>query len=182
MTSTPSVTLSGEKYVNSGLTLDVANVPGGSTVACRWFYPNGYGQTSEFTGCSYTPSKTFSSGALEYQVTVTKDGTTPWSSGRVSAGAITLRPMTNTPVFNLLGNKVVGSTLQVDVGTIDEGASISCSWDSLGSYSNTNFSRSCSYTPTRRFSSGGLNVTVTVSKSGFASWSSGYINVGAITD
>jgi hypothetical protein len=90
--------------------------------------------------------------------------------------------MTNTPVFNLLGNKVVGSTLQVDVGTIDEGASISCSWDSLGSYSNTNFSKSCSYTPRQRFSSGGLNVSVTVSKSGFASWYSGYINVGAITN
>jgi hypothetical protein len=144
---------------------------------------NTYGQNIEVTGCDFTPSTVLSSGTpLEYKVTVTKNGTAPWSSGRVSAGAITLRPMTNTPVFNLLGNKVVGSTLQVDVGTIDEGASISCSWDSLGSYNNTNFSTSCSYTPRKRFGSGGLNVTVTVSKSGFASWSSGYINVGAITD
>jgi hypothetical protein len=176
----PSVNVSGEFYVGSPLQLNISDVPEGSTVRCTWYYPNSFSQISEVNRCSFTPEGTFRAGVVKYVVSVTKAGTATWSSGEVPVGAITLRPMANTPVFSLVGDRFVNSVLRVDVGTVDEGVTIRCSWDSLGSYSNTNFSNNCSYTPTRRFSSGGLNVVVTVSKAGFASWSSGYVNVGAI--
>jgi hypothetical protein len=182
MTNTPVFNLLGDKFVGSTLQVDVGTIDDGASVSCSWESLGSYYNTVYSTSCSYTPRQRFSSGGLNVIVTVSKSGFASWYSGDINVGDITLRPMTNTPIFNLLGNRVVGSTLQVDVGTVDEGASISCSWDSLGSYNNTNFSTSCSYTPRKRFGSGGLNVIVTVSKSGFASWSSGYINVGAITN
>jgi uncharacterized protein YodC (DUF2158 family) len=177
----PSVNLSGEFYVGSQLRLNISDVPEGSTVRCTWYYPNNYSQISEVAGCAFTPNSSFRSGEVKYLVTVTKTGTATWSSGQVPVSAITLRPMVNTPVFSLVGDRFEDSPLRVEVGTVDEGVTIRCSWESLGSYSNTVFSSSCSYTPTRRFSSGGLNVRVIVSKTGFASWSSGWVNVGPIT-
>lgn len=175
----PTMEIVGERYVGETLRVIVSPLPEGSTVACSWESNGSYNNTIYSNSCNYTPNRQIT-GAIFVRAVATIPGRPEWSSGFVSVGNILYRPISPTPSLVVSGERFVGETLTASVGPIPPGASLSCTWESRGSYNNTIYGRSCNFALSQRFGDGSLWVRAVVSLPNHADWSSGYVNLGPI--
>lgn len=175
----PSLQIVGDRYVGEMLRVVVSPLPEGSTVACSWESNGSYNNTIYSRSCNFTPNRQIT-GPIFVRAIATIPGKPGWSSGFVSVGRIVYRPIAPSPALVISGERFIGETLTASVGSLPPGASLSCTWESRGSYNNTIYGRSCNFNLDKRYGNETLWVRAVVTLPNHADWSSGYVNVGSI--
>lgn len=172
-----SLSIAGNAISGETVTASLLNVPVDAEISCSW-HDNATGAARQFFGSECSVVVPTNKG-LYVDVSVLSSGERVFEATSREVCSLCIRTMINTPTFGIVGDPYVGETMTVDVGTIDSGATVQCSWESRGSYNNTIFSRSCSFTPSNRM--GAFYVRAIVSKAGLPSWSSGWVLVSGVT-
>lgn len=173
----PTLSIAGSLVIGTRVTATVLNVSESATLTCKW-HDNKVYLTVYSSACSFVPQ---TAGGLYLDITARVGNSAVFSLSKQYVGKVEPPAMLNTPTLTIEGEKYVGERLVVNVGTIDPEATVTCTWDSLGSYSNTHYSSMCFFDLSSAYSSGTLNVKVTVTRTGFKTWTSGYVNIGAVT-
>ena len=172
---TPSLVVSGERFVGETLTASVGPLPPGASLSCTWESRGIYNSTTFGRSCSFALDKRYGNETLWVRAVVSLPNHSDWSSGYVNIGSIGYRQFSSTPELNLTGTLRVGETITAEIANQPEGSSVSCEWYTLGYNGPIVKATSCSVPMTLSLATTangaqGLFLKVSVGKSGYDSW------------